>query len=569
MDSDNRPPDRWLECPPFGDVIPDINGSHRFIPLKTPLGDHIDLPPGYIFTPEIFIDQMKEKKLDVGLLINLTFTTKYYDYNQVMDDLDIEFKQIACRGHNEAPQPHEQNEFIKTCKAFFMRNPKKIIAVHCTHGFNRTGFMICSYLYKECDWEICAAIERFAERRYPGIYKQDYINELLSSFGDEDDPIPEAAPRPVWDAEDAIDIELGNLAAASSSRKEPEFYEGINDVTLVKDRALVHKIYRHCCMLCDYKNNGSKILFPGGQPVSLDMANIKLLSQNRYRVSWKADGCRYMLYIQDEENMFFLTRNLDMWRITGLSFPKLEDLSQSLRDTLLDGEMVTDIDGDQKIPRFLIYDVISLDGNIVAQENFDKRCGLIRNVIIRARERAKHERLINSEGEPFKVRDKGFYDVHYAQKTWKMTVSHEKDGLIFQPWALPYSGGTCPQILKWKPPNLNSIDFRIRIRQERREGCLPEDMIELLVSNQTKAPITLKMDRNKTHFKKYDGKIVEMAIPDQKNWIILRERTDKTSPNSYETMRAVISSIKNPVTEEILFKYIAEKIPLEPRPPAR
>lgn len=37
--------------------------------------------------------------------------------------------------------------------------------------------------------------------------------------------------------------------------------------------------------------------FPGSQPVSLDRQNVAMLRQERYWVTWKADGTRYMLLI--------------------------------------------------------------------------------------------------------------------------------------------------------------------------------------------------------------------------------------------------------------------------------
>ena len=40
-------------------------------------------------------------------------------------------------------------------------------------------------------------------------------------------------------------------------------------------------------------------------------------------------------------------------------------------------------------------------------------------------------------------------------------LQHENDGLIFTVDACPYVPGTCQQILKWKPLELNSIDFKI------------------------------------------------------------------------------------------------------------
>jgi mRNA guanylyltransferase len=39
---------------------------------------------------------------------------------------------------------------------------------------------------------------------------------------------------------------------------------------------------------------------------------------------------------------------------------------------------------------------------------------------------------------------------------------HENDGLIFTIDACPYYPGTCEEIVKWKPPHMNTIDFDLR-----------------------------------------------------------------------------------------------------------
>lgn len=41
----------------------------------------------------------------------------------------------------------------------------QIIAVHCTHGFNRTGFMISSFFVESEDWGMEAAVLEFAKAR--------------------------------------------------------------------------------------------------------------------------------------------------------------------------------------------------------------------------------------------------------------------------------------------------------------------------------------------------------------------------------------------------------------------
>ena len=40
-----------------------------------------------------------------------------------------------------------------------------------------------------------------------------------------------------------------------------------------------------------------RVHFPGGQPVSLDRGNLGQLRRRHYRVTWKADGTRYMLLL--------------------------------------------------------------------------------------------------------------------------------------------------------------------------------------------------------------------------------------------------------------------------------
>jgi mRNA-capping enzyme len=72
------------------------------------------------------------------------------------------------------------------------------LGVHCTHGFNRTGFLICVYLCRESDMSIDAAIDIFSKARSPGIYKQDYLNELLRKYGDESSATITAPVRPEW-----------------------------------------------------------------------------------------------------------------------------------------------------------------------------------------------------------------------------------------------------------------------------------------------------------------------------------------------------------------------------------
>jgi mRNA-capping enzyme len=63
-----------------------------------------------------------------------------------------------------------------------------------------------------------------------------------------------------------------------------------------------------------------------------------------------------------------------------------------------------------------------------------------------------------------------------------------------------------------------------------------------------------QMRVNKT-LKELNNKIVECKYQDNQ-WIFMRERTDKSFPNSYNTATAVCNSIRDPVTTDRLLEFI-------------
>ena len=40
-------------------------------------------------------------------------------------------------------------------------------------------------------------------------------------------------------------------------------------------------------------------------------------------------------------------------------------------------------------------------------------------------------------------------------------LKHQNDGLVFTPVHAAYKPGTCNRLLKWKPPQMNTVDFKI------------------------------------------------------------------------------------------------------------
>jgi hypothetical protein len=116
------------------------------------------------------------------------------------------------------------------------KHTKKYILVHCTHGHNRTGYMIVHYLMRsqpmsvtqvsfQCFLScvsqlvlfrklyvlkppllIVQAIKIFAEARPPGIYKPDYIDALYSFYHERKPEMAVCPPTPEWKRSSEFDL---------------------------------------------------------------------------------------------------------------------------------------------------------------------------------------------------------------------------------------------------------------------------------------------------------------------------------------------------------------------------
>lgn len=83
--------------------------------------------------------------------------------------------QIPCRGRGAAPPPEAVTDLCWEMYAYLQQCPQGMALIHCTHGFNRTGYMVASYLARMMSWTVPKALDAFAHKRPPGIYKHYYI----------------------------------------------------------------------------------------------------------------------------------------------------------------------------------------------------------------------------------------------------------------------------------------------------------------------------------------------------------------------------------------------------------
>uniref|UniRef100_A0A8P4K2P3 mRNA-capping enzyme n=1 Tax=Dicentrarchus labrax TaxID=13489 RepID=A0A8P4K2P3_DICLA len=446
------------------------------------------------FHPSMLSNYLKSLKVKMGLLVDLTNTTRFYDRTEIEKD-GVKYMKLPCKGHGECPSKETTGMFIRLCEHFIEKNPTELIGVHCTHGFNRTGFLICAYLVEKMDWSVEAAVAAFGQARAPGIYKGDYLKELFRRYGEEEDA-PPAPALPEWcfDDDDGEVDDDGNAVGQESGPSSSGSAPG-------KRKKEKLKLVRLPGSLGKWTVNSCRVMsgFPGAQPVSMDRQNLRFLEQNPYKVSWKADGTRYMMLINGKNEVFMIDRDNTIFHIANLEFPFRKDPRVHLSNTLLDGEMIIDKVNGQPVPRYLIYDIIKFNGQPVGQCDFNIRLLCIEKEIISPRMEKMKTGQIDKTKEPFSVRNKPFFDIHAARKllegSFTSQVSHEVDGLIFQP---------C--------------------------GATKE-------------------------LKQYDNKIIECTFANN-SWVFMRQRVDKSFPNSYETAMAVCKSIQEPVTKEILLEYV-------------
>uniref|UniRef100_A0A8C3JHC3 RNA guanylyltransferase and 5'-phosphatase n=1 Tax=Calidris pygmaea TaxID=425635 RepID=A0A8C3JHC3_9CHAR len=447
----NKIPPRWLHCPRRGQPV-----AGKFLPLKTMLGPRYDdqVAEENRFHPSMLSNYLKSLKVKMGLLVDLTNTTRFYDRNDIEKE-GIKYIKLQCKGHGECPTPENTETFIRVCEHFSDKNPSELIGVHCTHGFNRTGFLICAFLVEKLDWSIEAAVATFAQARPPGIYKGDYLKELFRRYGDEDDA-PSPPELPEWcfdeDEEDEDDngktggqeSEPGSSSSSFGKRRKERlklgaiFLEGITVkcVTQVTTQPKLGGIQQKCQQFCGWEGSG----FPGAQPVSMDKQNIKFLEQKPYKVSWKADGTRYMMLIDGKNEVYMIDRDNSIFHVSNLEFPFRKDLRTHLTNTLLDGEMIIDKVNGQVVPRYLIYDIIKFNGQPVGDCDFNIRLACIEKEIIFPRHEKMKNGLIDKAQEPFSVRNKPFFDIYASRKVNLISVVYASVGFCLFIVKLSFGG---------------------------------------------------------------------------------------------------------------------------------
>ncbi|XP_010490580.1 PREDICTED: mRNA-capping enzyme-like [Camelina sativa] len=532
-------PQGWKDCPRFGQNIGCI------IPSKVPLSESYSdaLHPDNIYTFKQWLANNNTRKL--GLVIDLTNTTRYYHPSRELSQEGIEHVKIPCSGRDAVPDNSSVNTFVSQVYQFEKHNrSNKYVLVHCTHGHNRTGFMIVHYLMRSRPMmTVTLALKTFSDARPPGIYKPDYIDALYTFYQEVKPGSYICPPTHEWKRLDLHDDDI--LGDDIPSDQEVEYQKFCYE------------------MLNIDSTSGGSMYFPGSHPVSLGREQLRLLRHRYYYATWKADGTRYMMLLT-KEGCYLINRAF-RFRKVHMRFPR-SDYHEVHHKTLLDGEMVVDTlpDGRQ-VRRYLVYDLVAINGKSVTELPFCERWNIIEREVIKPRndERKLTNHWYKYELEPFGVRIKVFCLLSALDKVFKELIpslSHEADGIIFQCWDDPYKPRANNYLLKWKYPEKNSVDFLVEMTKDgHRRLFLHERGRKKLMEGYS---VEFSGDCWKNPAS-YSGKIVECSWDREKKvWLGMRIRVDKDTPNDTIAAFRVIKSINDNITEEVLLDEIKEIIRL-------
>lgn len=419
-----------------------------------------------------------------------------------------------------------------------------------------------------------------------------------------------------------------------------------NNIMSVEENTEIIDLYRNLL-----GSNETLIKLLGRQPISLDLEQTVDNLPNNYAVTDKSDGERYMLIVKDKR-CYLISNNLNV-KDTGI------DINSKFNNSILDGEYIFIQEHNKYL--YMIFDCLVLSGVDYRNEvRLMKRLSVIDELIndinkvnvkfkeIKTDDIDNMNKILDNHKNNLYsmyddimdnlkksknnviVRKKYFIDVfglkdneifYYSDLLWNtftkdkdMKCPYELDGLIYQPLEQKYEINAKKSKfsdLKWKPENMNSIDFYIEFEKDPKTNKIlvvfddtiktynEDDEIEVndekndersyyyicnlyvgnKINNQEK-PEIFSMNKKESrcyllinedgNVRSNDGKIINdktvvefyydriTELNDYMRWTPMRTRFDKTEKvnkyhinygNSLYSSKLIWKTILNPITE--------------------
>ncbi|RDB22263.1 mRNA-capping enzyme subunit alpha [Hypsizygus marmoreus] len=333
----------------------------------------------------------------------------------------------------------------------------------------------------------------------------------------------------------------------------------------------------HVAKLChmDYPR------FPGSQPVSFGVRDLTKLENEDYWVCEKSDGVRVLFLIHTDvttkdQTLYIIDRHNTYRQLSGIFFPHHADPMMPLRNTLIDGELVIDVDPRTKKEtlRLLTFDCLVVDDQNVMSRPLDKRYGRLTEWFYKPYAQMMRDHPHMAASQPFDIKVKEITFSYHIEKVFAVDIpalQHDNDGLIYTCVNTPYTPGTDPNIMKWKPPSENSIDFKLVLRfpPMRNQPDKPDFhakpifLLYVWCGDERGVPKYEQYDemyveddeweKLKASREQIDDRIVEVHWdPVVSHWRMMRFRDDKPNGNHKSVVENIIQSIVDGVEKEAL-----------------
>ncbi|OCH93401.1 mRNA capping enzyme [Obba rivulosa] len=338
-----------------------------------------------------------------------------------------------------------------------------------------------------------------------------------------------------------------------------------------------HWLRQYVARLCQLENER----FPGSQPVSFSTRDLAKLEFQDFWVCEKSDGIRVLLFVQtdpqtNDQAVYLIDRHNSYRQVTGLFFPHYEDPRRPLMNTIVDGELVIDVDPrtKQETLRYLAFDCLVVDDQNVMYRTLDKRYGRLQAWFYKPYAKMVRDHPHMAHSQPFDIKVKDVKLSYHVDDVFNIDIpqlQHGNDGLIYTCVNTPYSPGTDQNILKWKPPSENSIDFKLLLRfppsatRPSQPDFHAKPVFELYVwcGDDRGVPKYEPYDvmyvedeeweRMKSSGEQLDDRIVEVHWDlEIEHWRMMRFRDDKPNGNHRSVVENIIKSIADGVEKDTL-----------------
>ena len=291
-----------------------------------------------------------------------------------------------------------------------------------------------------------------------------------------------------------------------------------------------------------------------------------------YKITEKADGERYIMYI-DKTGIIYLINDNNNLILTGLKLDLNIDKHKGFVNSILDGEYLyyKDVSSNKKNYSFKYFDIYILNNHKVFNVSLSERI----------KHMDKLNEILNSD-EIIKYQDKDKYimcsakSYHDINKIDELSVKdkypYHIDGFIFMPTTSlsNINNITYREMLKYKPISENSLDVYVNdktlycgyniVHNRNKKYILAEVLpIKPYIFNFHKPDNIYNSDLKPISWNKLNKKVIEIRYDNDSNKIIfMKIRYDKTL--KYNSDKTITANNFNIVNDIITYNFN----PLEP-----